>query len=201
MFKVEMDPGDFNKLFSDLPKVTKAATANALNVVARKVNKNVKDRISETYNVKKGAMKFGDLVSIKRADARRDIAKAVIFIKRKSRGLMKYGAKTIASGISVKVKKSAKTIAGGFIAPLQSGSADEFAFIKATGSKAGITTRKTKKGTPYKAAKRQILYGPPISDLYTNKRAEGVILKTIDVEFQKELDKQFNKQFEKRGRR
>jgi hypothetical protein len=190
-----------NELFADLPKVTKAATANTLNIVARKVNKELKIDIKKRYNIPAKAMKFGDLVSIKRADARSDIGKAIIFVKKEGRGLIKYGAKQIAAGLSVVVKTSAKTVRGGFIAPLKKGGVDKFAFAKARGKKAGTVTRRTKKGTPYKAAKREILYGPSVADVYTNQAAEKIILSTIDKAFQKTLDEQFNKQFEKGGRR
>ena len=69
---------------------------------------------------------------------------------------------------------------------------------KGKGKRAGIVTRVTKKGKPYKAAKRQVEWGPQIATLYTNKDAEKVTLNTIDKEFQKELDKQYQNLFEKR---
>lgn len=195
--KVEMRPGDFNRLFADLPKIAKTANARTIDFVARKVNKNLKEHITLRYNVPKKAMKLGDLVSITRANARANKGNATINIKRRGRGLIKYGAKKIGGGISVKVKHNPKTIKGGFISILKKGSTDKFAFAKAKGKKAGIITRRSKKGKPYKAAKREILYGPPISDLYTNKSAERVILDTIDAEFQDELDEQFSKLFDK----
>ena len=200
-FMLKMKVEGFSEVFSDLPKVTKTAVANAINVTARRVNKNLKDEISATYNVPKRAMKFGDLVSIKRANARAGIGKAIIFIKKRGRGLIKYSAKQIAAGLSVKVKKSAKTIKGGYISPLKSGGTDKFAFAKARGKKAGKVTRYTKTGKPYKADKREILYGPQIAQLYTNARAEKVITQTIDDDFQDILDEKFNDQFRKRGRR
>ena len=95
------------------------------------------------------------------------------------------------------VKKQAKKIPHAFISPLRKGGTDLFAFQKATGKLAGKVTRTSKKGKAYQADKRAILWGPPISELYTNNKAERVILSTIDKEFQVELDKQFNKQFEK----
>ena len=200
-FKITIDPNEISRLFSDLPQVTKKATANTLNIVARKVNKNLKFHVTDKYNIPKRSMRIGGLISIKRANARTNIGNAIIFIRRQGRGLIKYGAKQIGPGISVKVKKATRVVKGGFIAPLRKRGSDEFAFIKATGKKAGRVMRRTEKGTLYEADKREIMYGPPIADLYTNKSAEGVILKTIDQEFQDTLDTQFNKQFEKGGRR
>ncbi|MEE9356253.1 MAG: hypothetical protein V3U75_11740 [Methylococcaceae bacterium] len=200
IFKLEIDQGSFDRMFSDLPNVTKKATANALNVVVRKVNKNIREHISQTYTVPKAATKFGDLVSIKRANANRNIGVAIIFIKRRGRDLLKYGATQIKEGLSVKVKAGTEVIKGGFIAPMWKRGAEKVAMSKGKGKRAGLVTRTTKKGTPYKAAKRQVEWGPQIATLYTNQGAVHVMNKTIDDEFQKELDKQFNMQFEKRGR-
>jgi hypothetical protein len=200
-FMIKIKTEGLEDLFSDLPDVTRKATAQALNVVARKVNKNLRKSISERYNIPKSATKFGDLVSLIRANARGNVGKAVLVIKKEGRGLIKYGAVQVKSGISVVVKKSAKTIKGGFISSLRSGESEKFAFAKAKGKKAGIITRRTKKGTPYKADKREILYGPQIAQLYTNDAAEKIILETIDAEFETEIQKQFNAQFEKKGRR
>jgi hypothetical protein len=200
MFKLEIDYVELDRLFADLPRATKAATANTVNIVARKVNKNLKKHISTTYNVPKGAMKFGDLVSIVRANARTDKGTASIIIRVRGRGLQKYGAKEIGPGLSVTVKKAQKTIKGGFLAPWRKGDTHKLAMAKAKGKKAGKVTRITKAGTMYQADKREGLYGPPIADLYTNKNAGDILIKTIDTEFQTELNKQFNRQFEKGGR-
>ena len=198
--KLEIDKGSFDRMFSDLPQVTKKATANALNVVVRKVNKNIRAHISNTYTVPKSATKFGDLVSIKRANANKNIGVAIIFIKKRGRDLLKYGAKQIKEGISVKVKARTETIKGAFISPMWKRGAGKVVMLKGKGKRAGFVTRTTKKGTPYKAAKRQVEWGPQIATLYTNQGARAVMNKTIDDEFQKELDIQFKKQFEKRGR-
>jgi hypothetical protein len=198
--KLEIDKGSFDRLFSDLPTVTKKATANALNFTVRKVNKNIRAHISTTYSVPKAATKFGDLVSIKRANANRNIGLAIIFIKRRGRDLLKYGAVQIGEGLRVKVKAKTETIKGGFIAPMWKKGADKVAMSKGKGKRAGLVTRTTKKGTPYKAAKRQVEWGPQIATLYTNQGAMNVMNETIDAKFQTELDKQFSELFEKPGR-
>jgi hypothetical protein len=198
--KIEINRKEMDRMFADMPKKLKAATANTLNTVARKVNKNVKNNIANVYNVPKSSMRFGDLITIKRANAQANIGKAVIFIRRQGRGLIKYRAVQTKTGLAVAVKKQRKSIPHGFIAPLRKGGSDKFAFIKATGKLAGKITRVSKTGKSYQAAKRAILWGPQIAQLYTNKRAERVILETIDDEFQKTLDVNWKKQFEK-GRR
>ncbi len=200
-FKLEIDERELDRIFRDLPQATKTATARTVDIVARKVNKNLKAHVSEKYNIPKSAMRLGDLIRIQRANARANVGNAIIFIKRQGRGLIKYGAKQIGPGISVQIKKAVKTIKGGFIAPLHRGGSDKFAFAKGRGKHAGKIMRKTKAGTLYEADKREILYGPPVADLYTNNAAEGIIMKTIDDEFQDTLNEQFNNQFEKKGRR
>lgn len=199
-FKLEIDQGSLGRLFSDLPIVTKKATANALNVIVRKVNKNIRNHISNTYTVPKSATKFGDLVSIKRANANKNIGVATIFIKKRGRDLSEYGAKQTSAGLSVKVKAKTEIIKGAFIAPMWKRGADKVAMSKGKGRRAGTITRITKKGKPYKAAKRQVEWGPQIATLYGNAGARAVLNRTIDEEFQKELTEQFNKQFEKGGR-
>ncbi len=199
-YSIEVDQQDFTTLFNDLPKVTKVATANTLNIVARKVNKNLKKSIAERYNVPKSAMRFGKLVSIRRANVMANIGIATIFIRKQGRGLVKYGATQVAKGIRVTIKKSSRIIRGGFIGPLRKGGSGKFARIKAKGKNTGKVIRKTPKGTSYQADRTEILYGPPIADLYTNRAGERVILQTIDEEFQRTLDDQFTKQFDKKRR-
>ena len=198
VLKVEIDRGSLDRMFSDLPIITKKATANALNVVVRKVNKNIRQHISNTYTVPKAATRFGDLVSIKRANANLNIGLAAILIKKRGRDLLKYGARQVENGLIVKVKSRTELIKGAFISPMWSKGSQKVAMSKGKGKRAGIVTRVTKKGKPYKAAKRQVEWGPQIATLYTNKDAEKVTLNTIDKEFQKELDKQYQNLFEKR---
>ncbi len=201
MFKLEVDWRDADRAFTDLPKITKKATANTLNVIVRSVNKNIRAHITATYNVPKAATRFGDLVSIRKANANRNIGTAIIYIKRRGRDLLEYGAVQVAEGLKVRVKTSTELIKGAFIAPLWKRGSDKAAMIKGKGRHAGNITRYTKSGKPYKAAKRQVAWGPQISTLYVTKAATAIMLKTIDDEYQIELDRQFKEQFEKKGRR
>jgi hypothetical protein len=190
-------------MFSDLPKVMKTATAQTVDIVARKVNKNLKNHVALKYNVPKSSMRLGKLISIKRANVRANIGRASIFIKRVGRGLIKYDPIRGPTVVSVLIKKSRKRIKGAFISSWEKGGIQQqqFVFAKGRDKHAGKITRRTKKGAPYIADKREVLYGPPIADLYTNASAGGVIMDTIDKDFQPTLDVQFNKQFEKKGRR
>lgn len=199
----KMDTTQIDNLFSDLPLVTKKATAKAVDKVARLVNRELKAHVARTYNIPKGDMSLkGGLIRIQRANVKTNKGRAVIFIIEKGRTLMEYGAVQIGAGLKVAVTKTAKVIKGGWIGPLRkNGPKDQLAFVKATGRDAGIITRRTKKGKPYPHAKREILYGPSIADVYTNEKAEVVIVRTIDAKFQEILDKEFNLQFEKKGRR
>jgi hypothetical protein len=198
IFKLEIDSIELDRLFRDLPKVTKRATANTVNFVARKVNANIKKDIEGKFNIPKSEMKLGDLVWIKRANANRNIGTASIFIKKKGRGLEKYGALQVKSGLVVAVRNKAEKIKSAFLAPWQKGSGDIKAMAKGKGRRAGKITRITKAGTVYQADKRQQEWGPQIATLYINKTARIILIRTIDKEFQLELDKQFNRQFEKK---
>ncbi len=203
LYGLHVDKNQIDRLFADLPQVTKKATARTLDAMARKVNRELKSHVSLNYNVPKGDMTLkGGLIRIQRANVKTNKGRAVIFITEKGRTLMEYGAVQIGEGIKVAVTKSSKVIKGGWIGPLKKGGPrNQLAFAKAKGKKAGLITRRTKSGKQYKHAKREILYGPSIANLYTNEKAETVIVKTLDENFQKELDKQFNKEFEKKSRR
>jgi len=201
IFKLEIDKGSLDRMFSDLPNVTKRATANALNFTTRKVNKALREHLETTYHIpKEDTGKPGGLVSLKLANAHRSIGVATIFIRRKGRDLSEWGTKQTDKGLIVKVKARTELIKGGFIAPMWRKGSQKVAMSKGKGRRAGLITRVSKSGEPYKAAKRQVEWGPQIATLYTSKGAKKVMNKTIEKKFQKELDKQFNAQFEKRGR-
>ncbi len=198
--KVEIDDSDLTRVFADLPIITKKAVVEALDITARKVNKNIKSHLTTKYNIPNKAIGIGKskLVRFRRANVKTNRAVSTIFIKKVGRGLMKYGAKVAGKGVSFQIRKGGtKHVKSGFIAPFKKGSAD-FAFKKARGSKAGKVTRYTKKGKPYQADKRAILYGPSIASLYGGKSAERVLMKTIDEEFEKNVDIQFAKKFDRK---
>ena len=70
VFKLEVDKGSLDRMFSDLPSVTKRATANALNFTTRKVNKALREHLEITYHIpKEDTGKPGGLVSLKLANA------------------------------------------------------------------------------------------------------------------------------------
>ncbi len=197
--KIEISDSEIDRMFADLPAVAKRATANTLNKVIRIVNKNVRKFITDNYNIPKKAIKIaGGLVSFKRADARRDIGTATIFIRKVGRGLFKYGAIESGNRVLVTVKKTPKRVRGAFVSIWRKGETNKFVFRKAIGKNAGTITRRTKTGKSYQAAKREVLFGPKIADLYVSRRAGGIVDKTIDKEYQVLLDKEFNRQFERR---
>jgi hypothetical protein len=199
MYKMKVDKNELNRLFADLPVMTQKATAEAVNKTTRKVNKNLKTHVFMTYNIPKSAMKIGDLISITRANARSGVSHAILRIKRKARGLMKFNASQTAAGVVAIIRRGRPSFyKGGFIAPWQKGKPSDWAMTKGTGKHAGKITRVTKTGKTYEADKRMVLYGAPIANLFTNEKAETVIMKTIDDDFQDLLDVEFNKLFEKK---
>ncbi len=137
-------------------------------------------------------MKIGRLVRLKRANARSNRNVFTILIRKQGRGLFKYGAKQLAGGVRVRVKKTKKTVRGAFISTWRKGGTDKRVFVR--DKRLGTYTRGIRKGI-----KRRALFGPSIADLYNSKRVRDIIDKTIDRHFQKVLDEEFNRQFEKRG--
>jgi hypothetical protein len=200
--KLNVSNKALDDLFADLPDVTKRATVNTVNKVTRKANKNIKEFVTDIYNIPKRSIKLGGIVSIKRADARKNLATATIFIRRVGRGLFKYAARRTESGVTVKIKNTRKRVKGGFVSSWYKGGIQQpqFVFRKGRGENAGTITRISKKGTPYKADKREALSGPMIADLYTSRNARKVLDKTIEKEFQPTLDEEFNRQVDRKRR-
>ena len=211
-FKMSYDIREIEREFDTLDSLAQKAVVNALNVVGRLINKEIKKFIKSSYNIK--ARSIARRVSIKSADARKGKAGGVftIFIKKVGRGLGLYsptqgGGKGKRKGrVSVKVGRSRKTLAhGAFISTWAKGSVSGSSFMKgptvfrkATGKNAGTVTLTTRKGTPYKAAKREMLFGPNVADLYSSMKARDILDRTIEDNYQKVLNEKFEKQFEKK---
>lgn len=190
---------EMERLFADLPVATKRATANTLNKVIRKANRNLKKYVTGNYNVPARSLKLGGLISIKRADARRNIGKATIIIRKVGRGLFKFSPKQDIGGyVSVKIKKTRKTVRGSFISVWRKGQSAQFVFRR--DKSAGLVTRRSKAGKTYQAQRRRSLFGPKIADLYTSRAAGRVLDKTIEDNFQTMLDAEFNRQVERKRR-
>ena len=207
-FKMDYDVREIEREFDTLDTLAQKAVVNTLNVVGRLANKAIKKFIKSNYNIK--ARSISRRVSIKRADARKGKAGGVftIFIKKVGRGLGLYsptqsGGKGKRKGrVSVKVGKSRKTLAhGAFISTWAKGSVSGSSFMKGPTvfrKGKGTITLRTKKGTPYTAAKREMLFGPNVADLYSSIKARDVLDRTIEENYQKVLDEKFEKQFEKK---
>ncbi len=209
--KLNVQHRELNRMFDDLPDITKKAVANTLNKVTRKANKSLKEYVTSEYNIPKKSisMKSGGLVSIKRADARHGALVATIFIKRVGRGLFKFDAVQVGSDVRVKIKKSPKIIKNAFLSVWRQGQKKKWVTVR--DESLGIAARPRKGNTRgtlsfltqggfYKATKRRGLFGPMIADLYTSRRAQGVIDKVFIEEFQPLLDEEFNRQVEKKRR-
>ncbi len=207
---MNVDMRELEREFDDMSVAAQKANVNTLNVVGRLGNKEIKKDIKENYNIKNTSIIRH--VSIKRADARKSRPVFTIFIKKVGRGLGLYSAKQKGRKgkrkglVSVKVKKSRKTLRhGAFVSTWAAGQITGSSFMKGptvfrkgTGKHAGTITRRTKKGTAYTAAKRMMLFGPNVADLYTARRARRILDETIDDNYQKVLNEKFNDQFEKR---
>ena len=208
--KLNVDMRELEREFDDLSVAAQKGSVNALNVVGRLANKEIKKFIKSNYNIKNKSIIRR--VSIKRADARKSRPVFTIVIKKVGRGLGLYspiqrGSKGKGKGlVSVKVGKSRKTLRhGAFVSTWAAGRVTGTSFMKgptvfrkAIGKNAGTITRRTKKGTSYTAAKREMLFGPNVADLYSSMKARKVLDRTIEDNYQKVLDEKFNDQFERR---
>lgn len=194
--RFDYDVRALDRAFDDLPDVTRKAAVNALNKVGRMANAAVRKFIVSEYNIKSRSLRLGNLVTLRRADARKDRFVFTIFIRRRGRGLMKYGAIQESRGVSVRVKQSRKTIRHAFLSTWRRGEANRFVFVRDL--RRGTVTRATRKGTAYKTAKRRALFGPGIAALYGSRRSKRLIDETIEKNYRRILDEEFKRQFERR---
>jgi|APSaa5957512622_1039677.scaffolds.fasta_scaffold39542_2 hypothetical protein len=209
---IETNLNTVQKNIERWPRDARKAAAITLNKVVRKGNKAAKTHIKKNFNFKK----VGSItrrVSIKRADARGgDSIVATIFIKKVGRGLGLYsagqrGSKGKRKGrVSVRVKGTRKTLRqGAFISTWSGEIVDGNSFMKgstvfrkATGSKAGTITRISRSGRPYKADKREMLFGPDVAQLYGSRKVRVLINKTVVENYQPVFDADFKKRLDKR---
>ena len=190
-FKLIIPRSDLKKVFTGMSNALEKATANSLNVIGRKGNKEIKEDIKSEYNIK--SRSITRRVSLRRADSRSG-APFVISVLKKGRGLFLYSAKRTKKGVSVRVKKSRKMLRSGFIIRVASNNAQ---FVARKSKKGGTVMRRTRLGTPYKAPRSDFLYGPSVAQLYKRRRSRAVLENVINRDYEKELNKQFNNQFEK----
>jgi hypothetical protein len=192
-FKLAVDLATLDKTFRDMSTAMQKASAQSLNVVGRKANKEIAKDIKKNYNIKAGSI--SRRVSLRTADGRKPNPRFTIFIKKASRGLFLYSARKSKKGVSVRVKRARKKVRGGFILKSRG---DKKEFVARKSRKGGFVDRYTKKGTRYRAAKSEFLYGPSTAMLYKRRKSLYILRAVINKYYQKELDKQFNQQFERR---
>jgi hypothetical protein len=207
--KLNFDVRSVQKTIDDLPKIAGRVTAGTLNKVGRKANTAARKFITSNYNIKARSMKLGKLVTLRRADARKPNPTFTIFIRKQARGLMKYGAKQLKTGVSVRVGNSRKKITGAFIAPWRSGETEKYVFVrdKRLGTVTRIRRGATRDalsaaffttGSFFKDTKRRSLFGPRISDIYNSRKVRVIMNKTIVENYQPVFDADFKKRLDKR---
>ena len=131
-------------------------------------------------------------MSLRRADARKDNPVFTIFIRRKGRGLFKFGAKQLKTGgVSVRVARTSKKIKNAFISTWRGGQSHQFVFIRDKGL--GTVTRISPTGRKSKGTKRRSLFGPNVAQLYGSRRVKDVINKTVRLNFQPIFDENLKK--------
>ncbi len=194
VFNLKIDVLKLENEFRDMNTALKKAVVNSLNIIGRKGNKEIAKDIKQNYNIKARTLKIGATVRLIRADARKDIPFFNISILKKARGLFLYNPKRTKSGISVKIKKSRKTVKGSFFIKSKKG----FRFVARKSKKGGTVERISSTGRRYQAPRSEFLFGPSIAVLYRRRKSLQVIDRVINRDYKKTLDTNFNKQFEKR---
>ena len=195
VFNLKIDKAELEKEFRDMNTALQKATVGSLNIVGRKTNKEIATDIKQNYNIKAKALKIGKTVRLIRADARRQIPFFTIWILKKSRGLSSYSPKQTKTGISVKIKKTRKTIKGSYFIILRK---NKQKLVARKDKKGGTIERISRTGKRYKAPRSEFLFGPSIASLYTRRKSLKIVNRTIRKEYKKTLDVQFNQQFERR---
>lgn len=196
LLNLTFDISEIDKTFNDMSAAFKKAAVNTLNKVGRGANRQAATFIKSQYNIPAKALKIGDKVKLIRADARKDFVSFIIRVIQSRRGLMLYGATQTARGVSVRVKKTAKTIPGAFISTWSRGDKDKFVFTR--DPKVGFYRKPNSKLKSKPREKRRMLLGPSVADLYGSSKVKFLINKAITDNFKGELDGEFNSQFEKR---
>ena len=198
LVKLHFDVRSVRKDIEALPKIARRVTVNTLNKVGTRANKAAKKFITSHYNIKPGSIKLkGKPVSLRRADARKDNPVFTIFIRRKGRGLFKFGAKQLKTGgISVRVTRTSRKIKSAFISTWRRGQGNEFVFVR--DKSLGTITRISPSGRKSKSTKRRSLFGPNVAQLYNSRQAKDIINKTVRLNFQPIFDEDLSKRLAKR---
>ncbi len=196
VFNLKIDKIELENEFRDMNAALQKAVVGSLNIIGRKINKEIATDIKQNYNIKARSLKIGKIVRLIRADARRQIPFFTISILKKARGLFLYSPIKTKAGISVKIKKIRKTVKGSYFIIARK---DKQKFVARKDKKGGTVERISRTGRRYKAPRSEFLFGPSIASLYRRRKALKVVNRVIKKEYKKTLDVQFNKQFE-RGR-
>jgi hypothetical protein len=199
-----------NKINTDvfplLNKALKRAIFNSTNVIGRKANKTVSQDMKKEYNIPPRVTKIGKNIILSTASPKDPNFK--IRVKSAPRGVFKFPHRQTAAGLEVEIRRGKRQlIKGAFIAPLRKGQTgalrlgtfkrrDEkgniFAYVRSKSK--GRITRYTRKGTPYSAERRKVIFGFDIRDVYGSKFGIGKVRKVVENDYQKTLDEKFIKQ-------
>ncbi len=195
VFNLHVDVNDLEDVFRDMNTALKTAVVNSLNVIGRTINKEIAMDIKEKYNIKTRSLKIGKTVRLRRADKRKTIPTFIISILKKGRGLALYSPKKGQQGVSVKIRRTRKTVKGSFFIRTKKG---RRLFVARKSKEGGFVERVSRTGKRYKAARSEFLYGPSIAALYRRRASFRLISKVIQRDYKDKLDENFNKQFEKK---
>jgi hypothetical protein len=196
--RLDFDVKSVQRNIDELPRIARKVTASTLNKVGRKANTAARKFITSNYNIKSRSLKLGNLVSLRRADSRKPNPTFTIFIRKKARGLMKYGAKRLNRGVSVRVTKARKKIGSAFVSSWRKGGIQQQQFVFIRDKALGTVTRTSRSGGTYEDTKRKALFGPSVAQLYNSRKVRVIINKAIVENYQPVFDADFKKRLDKR---
>lgn len=155
--------------------INKAASA-AINKTAALVKTNAAREIRNVgYGMKVSAIK--SQISITKATPSK--LRALIVATGKPIGLINYGARQTANGVSVNVKNGRKMIKGAFIATMPNG--HQGVFVRTDKLSQGTAAKPNRRGWKYNTIKE--LFGPSIPGAFNNPAVRDALIALVDERF------------------
>lgn len=176
--KINIDTKDLQReLARQTDAIVNKAAVRAINKTAMQARTEAVRQVRNAgYNIKASAIRQ----SFKLHRATKNNLTALLTATGKPIGLIDYGARQVASGVSVSVKNGRKIIRGAFLAKMKSGHVGVFVRV-GKGHKTVIRNgKRIKTGLPIKE-----LFGPSVPAALSNQAVQNAVGKMIKQKFPK----------------
>ena len=175
--------GEAALFYKTLPQnLTDKAMVRALNRTAITVRAEASRRIRERYNLKSRVLK--DQIRIR--NATRAELRAVVQASGRPIPLVEFDARRGASGATVRVSRTRKTVSHAFIPTMKSGHRGVFLRVE-KGSRQYRNTRVRKGGSDLPVAE---LFGPSLPQAFTSKQVMAAIVAAARQRFPKAFEQE-----------